>query len=139
MTVAALAMNALLVLLLLAALAFGWRLERRLKALKDSHDGFARAVADLDAAALRAEQGLADLRAATDEAAEALAERIETARTLTARLDRGLPAGEMAPGRPAPQADWAPPPETPKSRARVDDELFEPDAPPLRSILGGRR
>ena len=54
MSIAAIVMNLVLSGLLLAALAFGWRLERRLKALKDSHDSFARAVADLDNAAARA-------------------------------------------------------------------------------------
>lgn len=48
MSVVALAMNGFLAVLLIAALIFGWRLERRLKALRDSHEGFAKAVADLD-------------------------------------------------------------------------------------------
>ncbi len=90
MSLTAIALNGLLAVLLLIALAFGVRLERRLKALRDSHEGFAKAVADLDRAAKRAEQGLADLRAATDEAHDALADRIEKARALTAKLDRQL-------------------------------------------------
>jgi hypothetical protein len=73
MSMTAIALNGLLAVLLLVALMFGVRLERRLKALRDSHEGFAKAVADLDRAAMRAEQGLADLRAATDEAADSLA------------------------------------------------------------------
>ncbi|HRD28974.1 MAG TPA: DUF6468 domain-containing protein, partial [Caulobacter sp.] len=101
MSVAAIIMNLVLSGLLLAALAFGWRLERRLRALKDSHDSFARAVADLDVAAARAEQGLADLRAATDEAAETLSDRIEAARALSARLERGVSASSI----PAPQTE----------------------------------
>lgn len=133
----ALAVNVLLVVLLLAALAFGWRLERRLKTLKDSHDGFAKAVADLDVAAARAEQGLADLRAATDEAADTLADRIDKARALTAKLDRSLVAEPMVERR-EPEKAWSPPRETPKSKVRIDDELFEPDAA-LRTIQGGRR
>ena len=36
MSLIAFSMNALLAVLLIAALAFGWRLERRLKALRDS-------------------------------------------------------------------------------------------------------
>ena len=151
MSTVALTMNLLLSALLLSALAFGWRLERRLKALKDSHDSFARAVADLDTAAARAEQGLADLRAATDEAAETLSDRIETARALSARLERGVSASST----PMPQTDTRPteivrervefvraePAVTPRSRARVDDDLFEPDADAgrLRAISGGRR
>ena len=84
----ALMMNLLLGGLLLLALGLGWRLERRLKALRDSHKSFTLAVEDLDRAAARAEQGLADLRAATDEAAETLAARIERAGVLAASLER---------------------------------------------------
>jgi len=88
MSLVGLALNLLLACLLLAALNTGWRLNRRLKALRDSHDGFAAAVADLNSAASRAEQGLADLRAATDEAVDILGDRIEKGRTLAARLER---------------------------------------------------
>lgn len=153
MSVAAIVMNLVLSGLLLAALAFGWRLERRLKALKDSHDSFARAVADLDTAAARAEQGLADLRAATDEAAETLADRIEAAKTLAGRLERGVSASSTpmtqtedrpvatAPAREREVFVRSEPATTPRSRARVDDDLFEPDADAgrLRAIHGGRR
>lgn len=143
MTLAALALNGLLCLLLLACLGVGWRLERRLKALRDSHAGFAKAVSDLDAAALKAERGLADLRAATDEASESLAGRIEAARKLILRLDHamaGAPA-EMDLVRPIreprPVRPIAPP--TPeRSRAPVDDDLFD-GGPSLRAINGGRR
>lgn len=88
MSLVAISMNLLLAVLLAAALLMGWRLNRRLKALRDSHVGFAQAVAELDAAARRAEQGLADLRAATDEAAETLGDRVNEARQLSARLER---------------------------------------------------
>lgn len=103
MSIIGIGLNLLLAALILAALGMGWRLNGRLKALRDSHDGFARAVADLDTAARRAEQGLADLRAATDEATEALADRIEKARALTAKLERQL---SQAPAtRDEPEAD----------------------------------
>jgi len=81
-------LNLLLAGLLVATLGMGWRLNRRLKALRDSHEGFAGAVAELNTAAARAEQGLADLRAATDEAVDILGDRIEKGRTLASRLDR---------------------------------------------------
>ncbi|MDP1629928.1 MAG: DUF6468 domain-containing protein [Caulobacter sp.] len=151
MSIAALALNLLLTTLLLAALALGWRLERRLKALKDSHDSFARAVADLDVAAARAEQGLADLRAATDEAAESLSDRIETAKALAGRLEKGVSASstrltddDLVPAAPVRERAAfvrSEPVATPRSRARVDDDLFEPDADGgrLRAINGGRR
>lgn len=151
MSLAAFAMNGLLCLLLLAALAVGWRLERRLRALRDSHEGFAKAVAELDAAALKAERGLADLRAATDEAAETLAGRIEAAKRLAMRLDNAMaaaPAEAEIPlrsprepraeriGRPIGRP--APPPAPQRSRASVDDDLFD-GGPALRAINGGRR
>ena len=88
MSLIGLAMNLLLASLLLAALVMGARLNRRLKALRDSHDGFAAAVTDLNTAAARAEQGLADLRAATDEAVDLLADRIEKGRSLAMKLER---------------------------------------------------
>jgi len=88
MSLIGLALNLLLAGLLMAALNMGWRLNRRLKALRDSHDGFASAVAELNLAAARAEQGLADLRAATDEAVDILGDRIEKGRQLASRLDR---------------------------------------------------
>lgn len=96
MSVIAIGMNLMLACLLLAALFMGHRLNVRLKALRDSHEGFAKAVGELDAAAARAEQGLADLRAATDEAHDALADRIEKARALTAKLDRQLQSAPQA-------------------------------------------
>ncbi len=158
MTLAAFTLNVLLAILLFAALGMGWRLERRLKALRASHDGFAKAVADLDAAALKAERGLADLRAATDEAAESLAERIESARRLAMRLDNAMTAGEAietpaprTPARsplretlsrpaPAPRAMAAPRHSTTtpeRSRVRIDDDLFDGGSG-LRAIPGGR-
>lgn len=88
MTAIGLIMNLVLAGLLLAALGMGVRLNRRLTALRDSQDGFASAVVELNAAAQRAEQGLADLRAATDEATDALADRIEKGRALAAKLER---------------------------------------------------
>jgi hypothetical protein len=81
-------MNVLLGVLLIGALFLGWRLEGRLKALRASHQSFSKAVEDLDRAAARAEQGLADLRAATDEAAETLAARIDRAGHLAGRLEK---------------------------------------------------
>jgi hypothetical protein len=204
MSITAIALNGLLAVLLLIALAFGVRLERRLKALRDSHEGFAKAVADLDRAAMRAEQGLADLRAATDEAADTLADRITQAKALASQLDERLnrpivtpppstaraaveqrlaadPRPEPRPA-PAPRPIRAPEPElpaetqrrlraedfeklleresriprdapspsparpsgpkeTPRSRARVDDDLFEgPEDPPRPgSTFRGRR
>lgn len=157
MSAVAIGMNLLLAGLLAAALVIGVRLNARLKALRESHEGFARAVAELDAAAARAEQGLADLRAATDEAHDALADRIEKARALTAKLDRQLQGAPAAPASPAdravsesdvervtqrlgsllsgarerrPERDLGAKrtPNPPKARSTFDDELFDPPA-----------
>lgn len=121
MSLIAIGLNSLLAVLLLAALAMGWRLNKRLIVLRDSHDGFTRAVADLDAAAQRAEQGLADLRAATDEASEFLADRIEKARELAQRLDR--PGGRAGA-------------ETPAAKAEARDQDLELDRPITANRLG---
>ena len=116
MSITAIALNGLLAILLLIALAFGVRLERRLKALRDSHEGFAKAVGDLDRAAMRAEQGLADLRAATDEASDTLADRINKAQALAAQLDERLNRPMVTPPPAARSAAPEPRPE-PRSAA----------------------
>ncbi len=101
MSAVGLIMNLLLAGLLVAALGMGMRLNRRLKALRDSQDGFANAVRELNDAAARAEQGLADLRAASDEALDVLSERISTGRTLAGKLDRLIQQAPEAPAAPA--------------------------------------
>jgi len=110
----ALIMNGLLGVLLVGALLVGWRLEQRLKALRASHQSFTEALGDLDRAATRAEQGLADLRAATDAAGESLAARIERAGALAGRLEKlaaDAASAErrmaLAPRPPAPTRDAA--------------------------------
>lgn len=88
MSLIAIGMNLLLAGLLVAAMVVGVRLNRRLKALRDSHAGFEVAVRELNLAAVRAEQGLADLRAATDEATDMLSDRIEKGRALATKLEK---------------------------------------------------
>jgi len=166
MSVIAISLNLLLAGLLGAALAMGWRLNKRLKALRDSHDGFAVAVRELNTAAARAEQGLADLRAATDEATEELVDRIEKGRALAARLERLTLQGAGSPEpREEPAQDRrlgallaaarearAKPERVEQSdrremmaarlRASFEDDLFEDEAPArltLGVIGGGRR
>ena len=160
MSIVGLLLNLVLVGLLTAALFVGLRLNARLKALRDSHDGFASAVRELNAAAQRAEQGLADLRAATDEAVDVLADRIEKGRALAARLERAVdqapPHGRdvetvatverrfgalLAAAREARPLERTSPPrrEPPVMRARpiADDDLFDDE--PLQLSVGARR
>jgi hypothetical protein len=87
MSLLALSMDIFLAVLLIAALVMGVRLNARLKALRQSHEGFARAIVDLNDAAVRAERGLAGLREAATETHDSLLARIDTARSLAAKLD----------------------------------------------------
>lgn len=141
MSLIGLVLNLLLAGLLVAALAMGWRLNRRLKALRDSHDGFAIAVAELNTAAARAEQGLADLRAATDEAVDILGDRIEKGRTLATRLDR-LIEHAAVPQRAAPGGSLADDPVAERRLgallAAAREARSERVMPPLRPEAGGR-
>ena len=129
-----LAMNGLLAVLLLSALMVGMRLNRRLKALRDSHEGFAEAVGELNRAAARAEQGLADLRSATDEAVDLLADRIEKGRALAIKLER------LTEHAAVPQRQMAPPVDDPVAERRLGALLAaarearpERVMPPLRA------
>ncbi|WP_395674486.1 DUF6468 domain-containing protein [Phenylobacterium sp.] len=164
MSVIAIGLNMLLAGLLGAALLMGWRLNKRLQTLRDSHEGFGAAVRDLNAAAIRAEQGLAELRAASDEAAEVLADRIRKGRDLAAQLDRLVerapavgrsegPADDaasqerrlgalLAAAREArPSRATAPEPRAaqPWARPSLDDDLFDDEPLTLTNVHGGRR
>ena len=105
MSIVSIAMNLVLGGLLAAALVMGWRLNRRLQTLRESQEGFAVAVRELNAAAARAEKGLADLRASTDEAIDLLSDRIEKGRALAAKLERLTQAAASAPVRPVPSRE----------------------------------
>jgi hypothetical protein len=142
MSIAAIGLNLLLVVLLGAALLLGWRLNLRLKALRDSHEGFAKAVAELNAAAHRAEQGLAELRAASDEASDLLGSRVETARSLATRLERLIEAGgPLAAQAPDRDEQYA---ERPALRrelvlrtsASIDEDLFGEPAARTPAAIG---
>lgn len=79
-------MDALLMLLLAAALAYGVRLDKKLKALRDGQLAFAGAVNELNAAAARAEAAVASLRASGQET-DLLHDRIVKARAVKAELE----------------------------------------------------
>jgi hypothetical protein len=163
MSLIAIGMNLLLAGLLVAAMVVGVRLNGRLKALKDSHAGFEIAVRELNLAAVRAEQGLADLRAATDEATDMLSDRIEKGRALAVKLEKlvssapELPRGMVAERAPRPMPSVVPARETStedrlgkllamaRSRLQAEgmiaDEQLAPAPEPLvgRAPLPGRR
>ena len=88
-----LGMDGLLAGLLLIAVFVGLRLNGRLKALRESHAGFAKAVSELDAAAAKADSALKALHMASEQAHDDLLARIDTARSLILRMEK---AGEGA-------------------------------------------
>jgi hypothetical protein len=211
----AVTLELILAMLLAAALFVGVKLEKRLKTLREDQAGFAKAVAELNGAVFRAEAGLAELKAATQDAQTTLLDRIQDAKGAAARLQQNITrAGESAdrlqsaveraaalpahapreemgvlplttpvndvrelmalsrrPTRPAEARPAAalsradslqarltdPPtdalaapltrapfertgePAAARSRARVDDDLFEAPEPPLRLAAGARR
>ena len=89
-------MDLLLAGLLVSALVMGARLNGRLKALKASHESFAQAVGELDAAARKADGALRELRKAGDETHDSLLARIETARSLSLKLEKASEVAEKA-------------------------------------------
>ncbi len=104
-------LDGVLMLLLVAALGYGVRLERKLTALREGQQAFASAVTELNAAAGRAEAALASLRASGQET-DLLHDRIIKAREVKAQLEALIerrPAAvapvetirEAAPPRPA--------------------------------------
>ena len=79
-------LDGVLMLLLVAALGYGVRLEKKLGALRAGQQAFASAVTDLNAAAGRAEAALASLRASGQET-DLLHDRIIKAREVKAQLE----------------------------------------------------
>lgn len=87
MSMANIIMNVILIGLLIVALWFGTRLDKRLKALRAAHEGFAKAVHELDDAAIRAHNSLKELRSNADESQDLLHGRILAARDVLQKLD----------------------------------------------------
>ncbi len=127
-------LDGVLMLLLVAALGYGVRLERKLTALREGQQAFAAAVTELNTAAGRAETALASLRASGQET-DLLHDRIVKAREVKAQLEAliarapvSAPAAaaepvlrEIAAARPAapPTAAAAPAPEDDERAVRM--------------------
>lgn len=138
-------LNLILGVLLICALVLGVRLERRLRGLRQSHTDFAKAVGELDQAAVRTESSLAALRAGTEAAKSDLASRIDQARIACQRLeklaadaerilDRPLPLSQpfthpAALSQPIERAVAAPMAHASSAFARPEPELMRPAAP----------
>jgi Domain of unknown function (DUF6468) len=91
------ALDLLLALLLATGIAYAWRLHRRLKALHTDRAALEDLVAGLSESAMRAEAGIAGLRAAADQIGDQLQKKLERGRALGDdlgyMLDRG---GQLA-------------------------------------------
>jgi len=107
-------LDGVLMLLLVAALGYGVRLEKKLTALRAGQQAFASAVAELNAAAGRAESALATLRASGQET-DLLHDRIVKAREVKAQLE-SLIARAPAPAPVAPEPARAAPEEDDRAR-----------------------
>ncbi len=90
-------LDSILMLLLVAAIGYGIKLERKLKTLREGQLAFASAVTELNSAAGRAEQALATLRASGQET-DLLHDRIIKARAVKQELEVLI---ARAPARPA--------------------------------------
>jgi len=121
-------MDGVLMVLLIAAVGYGIKLERKLAALRAGQLAFAQAVTELNAAAGRAENALATLRASGQET-DLLHDRIIKARevkaqleTLIARAPAMAPARivEDEPVRRAPPAALAPAPAATEDEERAE-------------------
>jgi hypothetical protein len=87
-------LDGVLMLLLVAALGYGARLEKKLAALRAGQQAFASAVTDLNAAAARAEAAVASLRASGPET-DLLHDRIIKAREVRAQLEGLIARGPV--------------------------------------------
>lgn len=132
-------LDTLLMLLLVAAIGYGLRLERKLTALREGQLAFAGAVTELNTAAARAESALASLRSSGQET-DLLHDRIIKGRELKAELEgliaRRRPTDELrapAPVEPAVERRTAPAPireaRPAPSRPAAAEAAREPQAP----------
>lgn len=90
-------LDSILMLLLVAAIGYGIKLEKKLRTLREGQLAFAAAVTELNSAAGRAEQALATLRASGQET-DLLHDRILKARAVKQELEVLI---ARAPARPA--------------------------------------
>lgn len=135
MTLASLAFEGLVCVLLLAAAVMCWRVDRRLRALRDGQDGMKQTIGALNDAVDRARASLAALDRAAKEQGAALKSEVDHARKLCEELrflnDQGEARFERAENRhrrdrPAPRSvEPAAPTEPPRGeptseRARLE-------------------
>ena len=114
-------LDGVLMLLLVAALGYGVRLEKKLSALRAGQQAFASAVSDLNLAAGRAESALASLRASGQET-DLLHDRIVKAREVKAQLETLIARAPESPQPIVREAAPRPVPAPAPAAATADDE-----------------
>ncbi len=123
MTLAAIAYEALVCLLLAAAVVMCWRVDRRLRALRSGQDGLKTTITDLNDAVDRARASLAALDRASKEQGAALKSDVDAARRLSDELRFLTDQGEIqAQSALARRERPAPPPPTRRAPERTDEE-----------------
>ena len=130
MSIAALAYEALVCLLLAAAVAMCWRVDRRLRALRSGQDGLKDTIAALNDAVDRARASLAALDRASKDQGAALKSEVEAARRLSDELrfltDQAEIQAQAAVSRrdhPAPRPPARPAPERTQDERGLLDAL----------------
>lgn len=121
MSLAAFVFEALIALLLVGAAVMCWRVDRRLKTLREGQDGLRETVSALNDAVDRARAGLAALDRASRESGEVLETRTREARALADELRLLMGAGERNMERfERPRRAAAPRPAEPATRQPAD-------------------
>lgn len=127
MTLAGLAFEILVCVLLLAAMVACWRVDRRLRALRNGQDGLRETITQLNDAVDRARASLAALDRAAKDGGASLRSEVETARKLADELrflneNGDARAARMAerPRRAVPPASSQPDDEATRSQRRLD-------------------
>lgn len=102
-----LVMDVFLAVLLIVAIAYFWRLDARLKALRSGKDGMLEAARELAQTVAHAENAISGLRQSAGEVGEKLQSQIDQARALAEAAEQRRPG--PAPARRL-EDDDAPPP-----------------------------
>ena len=89
----AMGLDIFLAILLIIAIAYCYRLEMRLRALRSGRDGMLEAARELAQSTLQAQQAIAGLRESSSDAGKALQQQIDEAKELTRVMAGSSPRG----------------------------------------------
>ncbi|MGP1276456.1 MAG: DUF6468 domain-containing protein [Caulobacterales bacterium] len=132
MSMAAFLFEALIGVLLVGAAVMCWRVDRRLKALRDGQDGLKETIGALNDAVDRARAGLAALDRASRESGDVLEQRTREARALADELRLLTSSGET-------RLDRFERPRRPQAASELPRERADDGAPRVRDPLKALR